>query len=95
MTGCPLQSPGVRLCILPMSNEEPSPPEGEPRRRRFKAGQKGTTEVATKRGLNQIPRWLTQEKGLPDWLAGSLVVIAGGLLIALLVWILILIFPAR
>lgn len=47
------------------------------------------------RGLNKIPQWLTREKGMPDWLAGSVVVVAGGLLLTLLVWLLILIFPAR
>lgn len=59
-------------------------------------GPKGSSSAAKpERGLNRIPQWLTRDKGLPDWLAGSVVVVAGGLLLTLLVWLLILIFPAR
>ena len=59
------------------------------RRRRFKAGKGGAVEVSPERGPNRIPKYLTQELGLPDWLAGSLVIVVGGLLLTLLVWLLI------
>ena len=63
-------------------------------RRRFKAGEGGATELKDKRGLNRIPQWLTQEKGLPDWLAGAVVVIGGGLLMTLFVFIMTQVWPA-
>ena len=51
-----------------------------------------TPEPAT--GLNRIPQWLHQEKGLSDTVAGSLVVIVSGGLIMLLVFILTKVWPA-
>ena len=47
-----------------------------------------------KNAFNRIPKRLTEEFGLPDWLAGSLVIVAGGLLMVIFVYLLILIFPA-
>ena len=64
------------------------------KRRRFKAGAGGATEVTEKRGLNRIPQWLTTDKGMPDWLAGTVVVIAGGLLLTGFVAILVAVWPA-
>ncbi len=64
------------------------------KRRRFKGGEGGAKELKDKRGLNRIPQWLTQEKGLPDWLAGAVVVIAGGLLMTLFVFIMTQVWPA-
>ena len=55
----------------------------------------GATEVQEKRGINRIPQWLTRDKGLPDWLAGTVVVIVGGLLLAGFLGLLIAIFPAK
>ena len=66
------------------------------KKRRFKAGQGGAaTELTEKRGINRFPQWLTRDKGLPDWLAGTVVVIAGGLLMTAVVALLILIFPVK
>jgi hypothetical protein len=71
--------------------------EGSDKRRRFKAGggAQGAAEVTDKQGLNRIPQWLTQDKGLPDWLAGSVVVVGGGLILALVIWLLTVVWPAR
>ena len=51
-------------------------------------------EEKPKNAINRIPGWLRTGLGLPDWLAGSVVVVAGGLLMSLLVLVLILVFPA-
>lgn len=75
-------------------SDESKTSQDEAQKRRFKAGKGGAVEVTEKRGLNRIPMWLTRDKGLPDWLAGSLVVVASGLLLSLLVLVLALIFPA-
>ncbi len=79
-----------------MANESK---ENSGTRRRFKAGggggAQGAAEVTDKRGLNRIPQWLTQDKGLPDWLAGSVVVVGGGLALALVIWLLTVVWPAR
>ena len=45
--------------------------------------------------FNRIPYMLRHEKGLSDIVAGSLVLLAGGLLIVVVSYILILVWPAR
>ncbi|MDY0001663.1 MAG: hypothetical protein RBU30_10240 [Polyangia bacterium] len=62
-------------------------------KRMFKATAGGAVETTGKRGLQRIPLWLTRDKGLPDWLAGSVVVVACGLLLMSFVWILVLVWP--
>ena len=47
-----------------------------------------------KNAFNRIPKRLTEEFGLPDWVAGSLVIVAGGLIMVIFVYLMILIFPA-
>ncbi len=71
------------------------------------APKKGGTKAAPKKqekgadkqdepatGFNRIPRWLHQEKGLSDTLAGSVVVLVSGLVIMGLVFVLSKIWPA-
>ena len=77
----------------PSEDGKKTPDEGD-KKRRFKAGKGGALEVKEQRGLNRIPQWLTEDKGLPDWLAGSVVVVACGLLLSLLVLILSAVWPA-
>ena len=55
---------------------------------------KTAQEAKPATGLNRIPKWLHQEKGLSDTVAGSLVVIVSGGLIMLLVFILTKVWPA-
>ena len=80
-----------------MSDENDANGKGEDeaqQKRRFQGGRKGAVEVTEKRGLKRIPVWLTRDKGLPDWLAGCVVVVASGLLLTLFVWILVVAWPA-
>jgi hypothetical protein len=46
-----------------------------------------------KRGLNKIPYWLRHEVGLHDWIASSVVIVGGGLLLTLVVWLLSVVWP--
>lgn len=74
----------------PMSDDKKTEKD-DGQRRRFKAT--GAPETTGKRGLQKLPQWLTREKGLPDWAAGSVVVVASGLLLTIFVWILVLAWP--
>lgn len=76
----------------PMPDDDKSEAEAG-QKRRFKAARGGAVETTGKRGLNRIPQWLTREKGLPDWLAGTVVVVAAGLLLMAVVGILVLAWP--
>ena len=76
----------------PMPDDTKNEKEESPKRR-FKAAKGGAVETTGKQGLQRIPQWLTREKGLPDWLAGSVVVVASGLLITVFVWVLVLAWP--
>ncbi|MFH2005942.1 MAG: hypothetical protein ABI333_05070 [bacterium] len=56
-------------------------------------GAKGAADEKPKTGLNRLPGYLREDLGLPDWLASSAVIVAGGVLMCLLLVILIQIFP--
>ena len=58
-----------------------------------KGGGTGAADEKPKRGLNKIPLYLREDLGMPDWLASSVVVIGGGLLMCIVLAILIQIFP--
>lgn len=46
-------------------------------------------------GFNRIPYWMHHEKGLSDFVAGVLVTLAGGIIIMVVCYILILVWPAK
>ncbi len=54
---------------------------------------KGAADEKPKRGLNKLPGYLRNDVGLHDWLASSVVIIAGGVLMCVLLAILIQVFP--
>jgi hypothetical protein len=58
-------------------------------------GSNAALAAPPKNAFNRIPQWLRQDKGLPDWLAGTVVVIVTGLGLAALISLLVLVFPVR
>jgi len=45
-------------------------------------------------GFNRIPHWLRKEKRLPDSISGAIVVTVSGLVLILITYLFILIWPA-
>ena len=82
-------------CSDDSTGVQPKPDSGKGadkgRQRGKLAGKPGAAEP--KRGINKIPRWLRNDVGLHDWIASSVVIIGGGVLMCLLVWFLALVWP--
>ena len=74
-----------------MSSDTPN--QAAPPRRM--AGKSPNGAEKSKSKFSSIPNYLREELHLPDWLAGTVVVVAGGLILTLVVFVLILIFPVR
>ena len=68
--------------------------ESSSRQRRRRGTSPSNIRPEKSGGINGIPRWLRDEKGLPDLVAGSVVIVAGGILFTVLVGLLVVIFPA-
>ena len=78
----------------PKGKAELAPKKGDTKAapKKQKKGADNQDKPAT--GFNRIPRWLHQEKGLSDTLAGSVVVLVSGLVIMGLVFVLTKVWPA-
>jgi hypothetical protein len=47
------------------------------------------------KGFNRIPYWLKHEKGMSDFVASAIVLLAGGVIVTLVAFLLTIVWPAR